>query len=254
MNQRRKKVCFTCGGNPGPEYKDNPCPECGATYKSNVIESVVEDKKVVESSKRLLIPEYYVGKIFTKEVFIKEHQSEANKVLFRRYLDNLLSVQNQIVNGKLPKTSGIIIADPKYGKMTWAYSCMQLALAGGFTVGPLIDTFELRRFMMKSIKYPTYKLYGKFDLDSYLSSDILFVTVTKNMLHEVAYEDMLTLLDIRSRMNLPTFFISRFDVRQFTSKDFNEYFNKSLDYDGVNNSLKYPAIVQYRNLAEGEEM
>lgn len=250
MNNKKKKICFTCGGNPGPEFKETGCPECGAKYKINSLDVIKEDKKLYDKAKKIVIPDYYLGKIFTKEQLIKEYPEQANKNLFKRYVNNLTKVQDQIAKGVLPKVSGIIIADPKFGKVTWAYSCMQLALANGFTVAPLISTQEVKRLFMMSIKYPNYKLYGEFSFDSYVNSDIMFVTVSKNLLHEVAYEDMSELLDIRSRRNLPTFFISRFDINQITSKDFNEYFKKSLDYDGTNNGLKYPAIVQYRNLVE----
>lgn len=241
----KKQRCFTCGGEYHPDYLDNPCPECGRIYGKISLEEKKDDKEFITKAKNLDIPGEYIGVKWSKEILLKNKSEEASNRNFIRFVDQLDKVQTLFDVGRIPAKSAMIIAPSGYSKVTWAYSCMQLALEHGFSVAPILDTIELKRLLILASENPKYKLYKTVDYDDYILSDICFVTVTKTDFCLDAWRVILEIIDRRSRKGLPTFIISRFDIETISKRDYEGHFKSFVDYNGNQNSLKYPAIIKY---------
>ena len=80
-------------------------------------------------------------------------------------------------------------------------------------------------------------------------ADVCFITVTKTEYRYDSYSTILEIIDRRARKGLATFIISRFDLKQLARRDYNKQFLAIRDYNGRDNDLKYPAIIQYWNFS-----
>ena len=80
-------------------------------------------------------------------------------------------------------------------------------------------------------------------------ADVCFITVTKTEYRYDSYSTILEIIDRRSRKGLSTFVISRFDLKQLARRDYDKHFLAIRDYNGHDNDLKFPVIVQYWNLS-----
>ena len=244
------KVCSTCGGEYDKRFTDTPCPECGKMYgknKKTELESV-DEVRFNSAMDTLEIPEEYRKVKWSKSILLKNNADKLSDRSFAHYADQLSKAHDIFDSGRLPNISAIIIAPPKMSKLTWAYSCMQLALANGYSTSWLLDTQEVKRLLVLGGDNPKYELYNKINYDSYIMSDALFVTVTKTYARGEAYSVILELLDKRARKGLPTFFISRFDLKQLSRRDYDNQFEFVKDYTGKENNLKYPAIIQWSDI------
>lgn len=241
----KKTKCFTCGGDYDTRYIDTPCPECGKMYGVVALEEKKVDKEFITQAESLNIPNEYIGVKWSKDLLLKEKSKEASNRNFIRFTDQLEKVVRLFEVGRIPAKSALVIAPSGYSKVTWAYTCMQLALEHGFTVAPILDTIELKRLLILASENPRYKLYGTVDYDKYIMSDICFVTVTKTDYCMDAWRVILEIIDRRSRKGLPTFIISRFDLETLSKRDYDGHFKSFVDYNGNQNSLKYPVIIQY---------
>ncbi|GAA0101701.1 hypothetical protein UT300012_24160 [Paraclostridium bifermentans] len=242
---KKKKACRTCGGKFDARYIETPCPSCGNTYGAPKPETLIENKEFVQKAKDLTIPEQYIGRIWDKQVLLKDKEDDATNRHFNRFVTQLERIHSIFENGLLPAKSAIIVAPPKCSKAVWAYSCMQLAVGKGFSVAPILDTIELKRLLVLAGEKPTTKLYGGINYDEYMTSDVVFVTVTKTEYAYDAWKVILEILDRRSRRGLPTFILSRYDVKTMSRYDYNKQFDHVVDFNGNENPLKYPVIIQY---------
>ena len=128
-------------------------------------------------------------------------------------------------------------------KLTFAYSCMQKALLKKKTIAPLLDTIELKRFLMMACENPTYKLYNCVTFDEYVTADVCFVTVTKLPARSWAYQVIQDLIDRRARQGLTTIFISRFAMTSITQQDEADQFR--LYAKRKDDVIKCPTMIQY---------
>lgn len=243
-------VCSTCGGEFDKRFIEQPCPECGKSYGVNKKTDLneVDEIRFNAAMDTLEVPEEYRKVKWSKTVMLKNNADKMSDRSFTHYVDQLAKAHDIFDAGKLPNISAIIIAPPKMSKLTWAYSCMQLALANGYSTSWLLDTQEVKRLIVLSGDNPKYKLYDKVDYDSYIMSDVLFITVTKTYARSEAYSVIIELLDKRARKGLPTFFISRFDLKQLSRRDYDNQFEFIKDFTGKENNLKYPAIIQWSDI------
>ena len=159
--------------------------------------------------------------------------------------EQLEKINGVFAGGQVPAKSAIIIAPAGYSKMVFAYSCMQHAATAGFSVAPILDTVELKRFLTLAGDNPQYKLYNKLTYEDYIMSDVLFVTVTKLPAHEWAYQSVEEILDRRTRKGLSTFVISRFSLAEISKKDYSNQFS-AIALAMSADSMKYPAVIRYR--------
>lgn len=243
---------------------DKICPECGHAPVSSdsklsqmssfsQVKANTETTLVEEGSAEIVQPAYK-GIFWNRRILENDNTEKLpekfdiagryNDRLFVRFLDQLTKIDGIFKEGGIPNKSVYIIAPPGYSKTVFAYSCMQHALANGYSVAPLIDTIELKRLLVLASEKLDYKLYGRFSYDDYMSSDVVFVTVTHTYYRYDAYSVLDELINRRARLGLATFILSRYSLKTLYKWD------KLGSLDSLKNSSskdgrKYPSVVAY---------
>ena len=236
--------CFVCGGNGFP---DKVCPSCGKepSNKSLNLDHRPDAEAFVTKAGMQVIPDHYKGVVWDPNVLRETKPGKERDYQFQDYVKSLEAVNDVFARGMLSRQSAIIIAPAGYSKMTFAYSCMQRAVNNGFSVAPLLDTVEIKRALTLAGDNPKYKICKTIDYEDYVTSDVLFATVTKLAAREWAFEVIQELIDRRARKGLSTFIISRYDLEEISKKDYADQFSATataVSTDGC----KYPAIIRYR--------
>lgn len=229
--------CIICGGH---GLKDKVC-ECGRQPRGIIAQNIKTPTVTKVSGD---IPEYYKEHVWHGQVLRDSHKDLSNDLLFDKFVNQLEKIHNMFSAGSVMNKSAIIIAPPKFSKVTFAYSCMQRAYERGYSVAPLLDTQEVKRLITLAADRPL-KDYKGVNYDDYISKDVCFITVTKTSYREEAYQVIQEILDKRSRRGLPTFFISRYSLDTLSRRDWDKSFQGILDMNNVENSLKYPAVLTY---------
>lgn len=242
------KRCYRCNGEYDERYVDVPCPDCGRQYKKenevDLNQLVKTDTKFLNTIKSLEIPKEYLGITWSRETLDKDKEEDKSLRIYQGFAQQLERVHDIFESGLIPPKSALVIAPIGYSKVTWAYSCMQQAVAHGFSVAPLLDTVELKRLFVLSSEKPNFKMFG-LTYEDYIEKDICFVAVTKSEYVGHSWQTILDILDKRSRKGLPTFIISRYGVDAISKWDYDGQFKVLLEQGGLRNSLKYPAIISY---------
>lgn len=238
--------CFVCGGN---GFLDKDCPSCGMQAKrvSMNLDKREDAEKFVKKISIAGIPPVYQGVIWDAGILRDTKQGKERDYAFNAFVTQLEKVNSVFSSGLLPQKSAIIIAPAGYSKMTFAYSCMQRAVDSGFTVAPILDTVEIKRFLTLAGDNPSYRIYDRMTYDQYVMSDVLFATVTKLPAKEWAYQAIEELIDRRSRKGLSTFILSRFSLAEISKKDYSNQFSAiatAVSQDG----FKYPAVIKYKEM------
>lgn len=260
--------CFTCG-NKG--LLNKVCPECGHPKVSDTLSRL--DKinnfddlgakttdSISDTDSFKLIPDCYDGVFWSRKKIENDYTEKlpekfdipnaSNDRLFVHFLDQLSKINNIFRQGGIPNKSVYIIAPPGYSKTIFAYSCMQYALANNYSVAPMIDTIELKRLLILAAENLNYKLYDKFSYDEYLTSEVVFITVTHTYYRYDAYSVLEEIINRRSRLGLSTFIISRYSLNTLYKWDkFNTL--DSLKNSNSKDCRKYPAVVMYTDLHNG---
>lgn len=237
--KQEKHHCFTCGGH---GFKDKVCPECGMDLKKVKLNNVTNNVAVV--SKTLGIPLDYRGVTWSYEQLMDSCQMHCKNPVFQKWARQLEKIHALFAKGVIPTKSAIIIAPPSTSKVTWAYSCMQLAAANGLSVAPLLDTQEVKRLIVLAAERPNQRICDT-TYEEYIGSDVMFITVTKTPYREEAYSIIEEILDKRSRRGLPTYFISRYNMKTMSKRDWEGNFVYVQDGNPNRNMIKYPVILQY---------
>lgn len=246
--------CVQCGGQYDSRYVDIPCPLCGRQYKASpTINNIKLNTEVIEKAKGIDIPSQYQGHYWNVDRLIKEYHNLQGDLNFKRYYTQLQKVHEIFEKGLLPSKSMLAVAPPRMSKVTWAYSCMQQALAHNYSVNPLLDTVEVSRLIKLAGENVKYKLYDKISYDDFMMADVCFITVSKTESRFNAFSTILEVLDNRSRKGLATFIISRFDIAQLSRFDYLGHFKAIEDPNGRDNDLKYPVLVQFRDFIGKEK-
>lgn len=238
-------ICRDCGNYGFPDRK---CETCG--YERNKLNlqtmEAQELTEFVDKLDRLDIPSEYQGNEWSTTTFWRNNSHRKNELL-EKFIGKLEQLHTIFASGKLPARGCIIIAPSTYSKITWAFSCMSHAIKAGYTVAPLLDTLEANRFILKSVKDLNYKLYGKMDIDEYIMSDLLFLTVTKTTERRSAFSVIREITSRRSRKGLLTFVLSEFGLEELS------YWDKTGAFVRTNTEIffnedrkKIPAIISYR--------
>lgn len=243
---------------------DKVCPECGhapagSDSKLSQMSSFSQVKAntettLVEEGSAEIVQPAYKGIFWNRRILENDNTEKLpekfdiagryNDRLFVRFLDQLTKIDGIFKERGIPNKSVYIIAPPGYSKTVFAYSCMQHALANGYSVAPLIDTIELKRLLVLASEKLDYKLYGRFSYDDYMSSDVVFVTVTHTYYRYDAYSVLDELINRRARLGLATFVLSRYSLKTLYKWD------KLGSLDSLKNSSskdgrKYPSVVAY---------
>ena len=243
---------------------DKVCPECGhapagSDSKLSQMSSFSQVKAntettLVEEGSAEIVQPAYKGIFWNRRILENDNTEKLpekfdiagryNDRLFVRFLDQLTKIDGIFKEGGIPNKSVYIIAPPGYSKTVFAYSCMQHALANGYSVAPLIDTIELQRLLVLASEKLDLKLYGRVSYDDFMSSDVVFVTVTHTYYRYDAYSVLDELINRRARLGLATFVLSRYSLKTLYKWD------KLGSLDSLKNSSskdgrKYPSVVAY---------
>lgn len=242
-----KDYCSVCGGEYDRRFETTPCPECGRTYGAfSVTSHTAEDIQVLTAkAEDLCIPKHYVGIPWNKEIILKDKKELTSDLHFKHFINQLEKINSIFRTGAIPAKSAIIFAPPGFSKLTWAYSCMQEALAHNHTVAPILDTREIKRLLILASERPWYKLYDKIVYDEYIMSDVCFITVTKTEYFQEAYQVILEILDVRARKGLPTFIISRYSLDSLSKRDYAGHTKELLNRSNNVDVLKYASLLTY---------
>lgn len=232
-------VCFICGG----FGKPGGCPKCHKDSTKIVVPKGKEDKFIKDISFKQ-VPLDYVGTVWNKDLLLANHPELDKDLRFKDYANMLDKIHNKFMSGLVPSASIFISAKSKMSKCIFAYSCMQYALSKGHSVAPIIDTIELQRLLILSGENPKWKLYNYINYDDYITSEVLFLTVTKTERHSWSFPYIQELLDRRSRLNLPTFVISSFGLKEL-ARDCDADYDSIVDGSAQLNPFKYPLIIEY---------
>lgn len=233
-------ICYKCGdlGLPGG------CPKCHKDSNKIVVPKKKEEKFIRDITFKQ-VPSEYVGTVWNSSILLTNHPELDSNMNFKDYVNQLEKLHEKFKLGLLPKCSAYISAPSKMSKTILAFSCMQFALKNGFSVAPLIDTIELQRLITLCGENPKWKLYNYIDYDSYITSDVLFFSVTKTERHTQAYRLVLEVLSRRSRLGLPTFIISKFSLKEIARDCYDCKINDIVDESLQLNPFKYPSIIEW---------
>lgn len=211
-----KAVCPSCGGKP---LKGQTCEVCGAgesLTKLAFIEDITEEVR-----SELFIPEKYKKITFDSSKLLMDKKELEKKEDFQQYVKILDAILSHINVGKLELSSLYIHAPSGFGKETFAYTAIQLALLNNLTVFPYLDLSEVQRLISAyetgNMRDPVIKDIGFSDIDLYTSDLCILKVPHNNMLN--SYKVMLQVIDRRARRGLPTIIMSRYNFKYFTSLD-----------------------------------
>ena len=245
MVSKLEEYCIVCG-NKG--LYDQVCPNCGRPMISLRPKIAVTDKERFAAKGSIdEIPATYYGVYWDKDTLISSKPEKQDSVLFGRYAESLKRLNDVYARGDLPQASAFIIAPPSFSKTIFAYSCMQLAKNSGWRVAPIIDTLELKRLLIYSAEDPKYKLNNRIKYDDYITSDVLFLSVTKTSYREYAYEVIRELVDKRSRLGLATMIISDYYLSEISKRDYTNSFD-AIMAKGTFDDFRYPCKIEYKEV------
>lgn len=244
-NSQKEKYCFVCG-NQG--FFDKVCPGCGREPKqiSMNLDKRKDSEEYVKKVTVAGIPSLYAGIMWDPQILRDSKPEKSSDFSFDRFVQQLEKINSVFARGMIPQKSAIIIAPAGYSKMVFAYSCLQRALDNGFTIAPILDTVEIKRFLTLSGDNPNYSI-GDLTYDKYIMSDVLFATVTKLQAHEWAFQAIEELLDRRARKGLGTFIISRFSLTEISKRDYSDQFSV-IASARASDDMKYPAVIRYKEM------
>lgn len=235
-------ICEICGDYGQPDG----CPKCGKDSTPSIdLAEFKKPEKFITRCEFKLIPHEYIGLKWDKNFLMVDHEDLENNNSFLRFLDQCEKFHSIFENGQLVNKSFFIYSPSGFGKDVLAFSCMQFADKVGRTVAPFLDTTDVKRLLVLGAENPNYKVLGRIDYDSYLSSEVLFVTVTKTRYLKEAYITLVELMSKRSRLGLPTYVLSEYGIEDLTKDVEGPSKHAWLKPSVRINELKYPAIIGF---------
>lgn len=235
--------CIKCGnyGLPGG------CPNCGKdSTKKLELRTMTNVNKFIKKCEYSLIPEEYIGIEWKAEHLMSDHDSLIDDPSFTRFLNQCKKLHDSFVNNSIINKSVYIFSPPLFGKEILAFSCMQHAMANGLTVAPYLDTIDVKRLLVLGAERPEYKIYGRIDYDRYLTSDVVFVSVTHTSYLNEAYQTLLELISKRSRLGKTTHIISECSLEDLTKQSPKHLKTRWENVSSLGiNQLKYPVVIGY---------
>lgn len=221
-------ACHFCND----EGKAGGCPRCGLTPRKSAGLKIMNLEIPTD-----IIPNVYQGRMWERPV------GDDIPLKFSQFDESLEKVYNQFLSGKIPQFSMFIASPPKTGKNTFAYSCMQTAIAQKFTVAPLLSTGDWRRVLKVSQMNPFYKLYGKYQWDDLVSRDVVFLFVDYSDDHNDDIPLLKSILDARAAFDKPTFIISDYRLNDLVPHWRKQNYLMIYSSDSKRDYLRYPVII-----------
>ena len=239
--EEKKEFCYRCRG----EGEVGGCKDCGTDKVKEIVEIETEEID------RLIIPKWYVKREWNKDIVIRDNPKYRHDPKFNRLVEQMDRAHQTFKEGRNVGISGIFVAPRKFSKMTWAYSCLQLAQANGLKTVPIMDTQQIKRFITINEQRPLAVKDEDFgcSYEEFIMADIVIMTVTKSYYYRDASQVIDLVLDMRSRYGKPTIVISRFNMKEITEFDRKGLFNSLIDVEGRENGMRYPAIIEFSESA-----
>lgn len=224
----QKQRCHFCNN----EGKPDGCPRCGRTLQ---MASAV--KLLSMDIPTDLVPEPYQGKTWEPPT------GDDIPLHFKQFDSALQKVYDYFLSGKIPKFSLFLGAPPKTGKNQFAYCCMQTAIAQKFSVAPLLSTSDWRRLQRVSQMNPFYKLYGKYQWDTLIAMDVVFMFVDHSDERFDEIPLLKSVLDSRAAFGLSTFIISDYKLNDLVPKFHSEAYSSIYNPSDKRDMLRYPVVI-----------
>lgn len=221
-------VCHTCN-NLG---KEGGCPKCGLTPRNEVGNRILKTEIPTD-----IIPKMYQGVMWEKI------ENENLPLQFKQFDDALEKVYNSFLQGKIPEYSMFISAPSKSGKNLFAYSCMQTSITNRFSVAPLLSTSDWRRLLKVSQINPFYKLYGRYQWDSLVTYDLVFLFVDHSDDRFDSIPIIKSILDARAAFNLSTFIISDYRLNDLVPKWNSDIYTMIYNSNPKRDHKRYPVVL-----------
>lgn len=218
------------------------CPKCG---KECGTRQVVQDV-TPEVIQHMAIPEQYKDAYWNEEIIRADYEGLLQNYAFTSYVAKLSRVYDIFSKGGIPKQSLIVMAPRRFGKVTWAYSCMKQSVMHGYSVAPLLDNTQYLRLNVLCSERPNSRYIKKlgYQIEDVDFADVVFITVDKCN-WAGAFRTLDALIDKRTRMGKPTFVISRFSLIEMSRADmFNDSVSGIVDTSRRNNTIKYPSFIE----------
>lgn len=220
------------------------CPSCGKQkgFLANEQDGNITRKDLNDLS----IPLHYYNNRWDKNILINDKYEYADDQHFMNYIQQLDTCYKIIDEGGLPKISALVCAPQVYGKTTWANNCLIRAKERGYKVPPIIDTMQIRRMSLLNTEKPNKdNKYLGYSFNQYIESDLMVLMVTRSSEFVYAYETIVNILDIRSRMSKPTLIISDRSLRELSSFDKNRQL-LNLTNGGTNvDAYRYAVLIEF---------
>ena len=201
-------LCQTCFGRGKIRDKETllmkDCPSC----KGHSSYDSVKDISQIELD-FAEIPAAYRGILFDRKKIEREHPEAAQRADYIKYLDVLSDIYAGIADGRKLARSYFISAPQGNGKLSWVYSCIQLAMTKGFTVVPYLDSYQYD-LLFKHFRYNVEPKKGMASIDSFFTVDYCFIKPIVGVLTNRDLQLIKTLVDARARNGLGTIVVSRF--------------------------------------------
>lgn len=230
--------CLYCRGQGMP----GGCPKCGKESGTRQVVTEVTPE-IIQSA---AIPEQYKDVYWDEKRIRADYENMLQNPAFVSYVSKLSRVYDIFAKGGIPKQSLIVMAPRRFGKVTWAYSCMKQALAHGYSVAPMLDNTQYLRLNVLCSERPNSRYIRKlgYQIEDVDFADVVFITVDKcNWAGSFRTFD--ALIDKRMRMGKPTFVISRFSLMEMSRADvFSDSVAGVVDISRRNNTVKYPSFIE----------
>lgn len=210
-------VCPSCRFKP----LTGTCSVCGT---GKVVVSKNFEETPLSEVDRFFIPHKYRKEKFSSATLTEHKKDIANNASFIEYKKVLDAILVRISSGQIENRSYYISAPAGFGKETFAYTVLQMAMANGMTIFPYIDLGEAERLMnayqTNHKDDPIKDDIGFSDVELY-TAKVVILKVPHNNVASFLYKAMLTIIDRRARRGLPTIILSRYRLNYFTSLDTN---------------------------------
>lgn len=205
--------CLFCRDN----GKIGGCPECGKEY---VLLGNDKTKLSTSVAKNLGIPKHYLKEKWNSLILRQYYNQFIDDADFDNYVNQLDTCIKILREGKLPQMSALVTAPIGYGKTTWAYNCIIEASSHNYSTVPLVDTGQLRRMFLTASENPGWvNKFAGYNYNEYLYADLLIACVSDGPEFIYAYETIVNVVTIRSRLEKPTIFISNYGVNELMKED-----------------------------------
>lgn len=236
-----KPKCYRCRD----KGEVGGCPKCGKI--KGKADKVVKEQLIKQDYDKMYIPKDYKGKVWRREVLDASKAELCREKKYLAFTEQLEKIHSMFLNGQVVNKSAIIVAPRTFSKMTWAYSCMQLAYKHGYKIFPIMDTAQMKRFVTIELERPNNNSFDifKYKYEDLLMADVVFMTVSHGVSRYSAYETIDNIIDERSRMDKPTIVLSRYSCSEFCRFDTYKRFSSIIDKSGKEIGKRYPVFVQY---------